>query len=169
MAKNVLLLRGINVGGHGKLPMADLKDILASLGASDIQTYIQSGNAVFDGDLNADDISNAINASKGFQPRVLLLTADNFKAIAAANPVPNAVGNQHHVWFAAAPFEFDNTTAETLRKPSERIEISNKAIYLHAPDGVGRSKLAEKIEKLAGVDCTARNLNTVNKLLGMIG
>ncbi len=165
----VILLRGINVGGHGKLPMAELKEILLVLGALDVQTYIQSGNAVFEGALNPDEIANAIETAKGFRPRVLLLSAERFQTIAAENPVPDAVGNQLHIWFAAGPFEFDHITAETLRKPSERIEVSENAIYLHAPDGIGRSKLAEKIEKLAGVDCTARNFNTVNKLLGMIG
>lgn len=169
MAIQILLLRGINVGGHGKLPMAELKEILASLGATAIQTYIQSGNAIFGGDLSPENIANAIEANNGFRPRVLLLSAENFKAITTANPVPDAIGNQLHIWFAAKPFEFDHITAETLRKPSERIEVTKQAIYLHAPDGIGRSKLAEKIEKLAAVDCTARNLNTVNKILGMIG
>jgi len=169
MSQKILLLRGINVGGHGKLPMTELKEILATLGASGIQTYIQSGNAVFEGDLSSDDIASAIETSKGFRPRAVLLSADRFQTIAAENPVPDAVGNQLHIWFAAEPFEFDHITAETLRKPSERIEVAKQTIYLHAPDGIGRSKLAEKIEKLAGVDCTARNLNTVNKLLGMVG
>jgi len=165
----ILLLRGINVGGHGKLPMAELTEILAGLAATNIQTYIQSGNAVFEGEITPDDISNAIKAAKGFQPRVLLLSAAKFKTIAAANPVPNAIGNQLHIWFTADPFEFDVDAAETLCKSSEHIKVCEDAIYLHAPDGIGRSKLAEKIEKLAGVDCTARNLNTVNKLLDMIG
>ena len=169
MATQILLLRGINVGGHGKLPMAELKNVLADLGASNIQTYIQSGNAVFEGDLAATGISIAIEVAKGFRPHVLLLSSAEFKKIAVENPVPDAVGNQLHIWFTGAPFNFDHTTAETLRKPSERIEIGDRVIYLHAPHGIGRSKLAEKIEKLADVTCTARNLNTVNKLLGMIG
>ncbi|MCF6303885.1 MAG: DUF1697 domain-containing protein [Rhodobacteraceae bacterium] len=149
--------------------MADLANILTSLGAADVRTYIQSGNAVFEGNLNPENIANIIEINKGFRPCVLLLSAENFKAIAAATPVPDAIGNQLHIWFVAEPFQFDHITSDTLRKPSERISVTSKAIYLHAPDGIGRSKLAEKIERLAGVDCTARNLNTVNKILGMIG
>ena len=168
MTVQILLLRGINVGGHGKLPMAELKDILMGLGATNIQTYIQSGNAVFEGDILATDVANAIEAQKAFRPRVLIIPAPEFKTIAASNPVPDAIGNQLHIWFAAAPFEFDHASAETLRKPVEHIKVGKNAIYLHAPDGIGRSKLAAKIETLAGVNCTARNLNTVNKLLGMI-
>ena len=168
MTKKVLLLRGINVGGHGKLPMADLKTIMAEIGATNVETYIQSGNAVFDGTLSTDALAIAIEKAKGFRPRILILTAKDFETVAKANPFPDAIGNTLHIWFAATPFGFDPATAETLRKPNERIEITDKAIYLHAPDGIGRSKLAEKIEKLAGVACTARNLNTVRTLLDMI-
>lgn len=170
MKPKILLLRGINVGGHGKLPMADLRQILTDLGAEAVKTYIQSGNATFLGDLAASDIAEAIEVSKGFQPRVMLLNADKFSQIAAANPFPEAVaeGKTLHIWFPAGPFKFDLPSAETLRKENERISVSEHAIYLHAPDGIGRSKLAERVERLAGVACTARNWNTVAKLVDMI-
>ncbi len=161
MAVQILLLRGINVGGHGKLPMAELRDLLAALGARKVQTCIQSGNAVFIGALDAAMIEDAIEAAKGFRPRAMLFDRPGFIAIADAAPHADKA---QHVWFTETPADFDFTTAQTLRKESETLTVGTRAVYLHAPDGIGRSKLAAKIEKLAGVPCTARNWNTISKL-----
>ena len=76
--RNIALLRGINVGGHRKLPMSELKCIFERLGATDVETYIQSGNVVFSGDLNHDDIAAAIEAENGFAPKVLIIASDAF-------------------------------------------------------------------------------------------
>lgn len=166
---HILLLRGINVGGSHKLPMKELTAILTSLGASDVRTYIASGNAVFSGEIAAVDIEDAIESAKGFRPRALILTGDQLRLIAQANPYPaaEAEGKTLHVWFASRPPEFDDAAAQALKKDNEQFHVSARAIYLWAPDGIGRSKLAEKIEKLAGVPATARNWNTVKKLLEM--
>lgn len=168
--KQVLLLRGINVGGHRKLPMKELVAILEGLGASDVRTYIQSGNAVLSGGLSGAQISDAIEAAKGFRPLVLLLDGDKFRLIAKANPYPEAVidGKSLHIWFLTAPSAFDDNKAGELAKNNERFHVSERAVYLHAPDGIGRSKLADKLEKIAGVPTTARNWNTIAKLLGML-
>ena len=170
MARQVLLLRGINVGGRNTLPMKDLTGLLTKLGATDIQTYIQSGNAVFTGALEPATLSDAIEASKGFRPLVHILSAEDFRTIAAANPYPESEpeGKTLHIWFLTTPAEFDTDKAQKLAIASERFHVSTQAIYLHAPDGIGRSKLAGKLEKLAGVPITARNWNTIAKLLEMV-
>lgn len=168
--KQVLLLRGINVGGHRKLPMKELSAILEGLGAVDVQTYIQSGNVVLTGDLSNDAISDAIEVAKGFRPLVMLLNAADFQRIAKVNPYPEATseGKSLHIWFLTAPAHFDDVTAQALAKDNERFHVTERAVYLHAPDGIGRSKLAEKLERLAGVPTTARNWNTIAKLLEML-
>ncbi len=166
--KSVILLRGINVGGHGKLPMKELCAMLQALGAKNPKTYIQSGNVEIEGALNAIDIEDAIEAAKAFRPRVLVIPAAAFRNIVAQPPFAEPEGKLLHIWFAAAPFTFDQKKADNLRANSEALHIGARAIYLHAPNGIGRSKLAAKIEALAGVPCTARNMNTVRKLLEML-
>ena len=163
----IVLLRGINVGGHNKLPMADLTDILNGLGASDVKTYIQSGNAVMQGAVSGEAIGAAIEAAKGFRPAVMVVPLEAFTAIAKANPYPEAEGKTMHVWFLASAPEFDTERADKLAAASERYHVTDQAIYLHAPDGIGRSKLASAMEKTAGVPATARNWNTVANLLAL--
>lgn len=170
MQRQILLLRGINVGGNKKLPMKDLTAILEALGAANVQTYIQSGNAILSGDLTDTQISDAIELTRGFRPRTMLLNADTFRLIAQANPYPEATseGKVLHVWFLTAPAHFDDKTARRLATETERFHVTERAIYLHAPDGIGRSKLAAKLEKIAGVPTTARNWNTIAKLSEML-
>ncbi len=165
---SVILLRGINVGGHGKLPMKELCGLLEGLGALRPRSYIQSGNVVVEGEVDAMDVEAAIEAAKGFHPRVMVISARAFKDIVAQNPFVEPEGKLLHIWFAASAFTFDQEKADTLRTDSEALHIGERAIYLHAPNGIGRSKLAEKVERLAGVPCTARNMNTVRKLLEML-
>lgn len=168
MEKQVLLLRGINVGGHGKLPMNELCAILEHLGAQNVKTYIQSGNVVLDGVLDGRDVAAGIMAAKGFEPLVLVLPATAFRDIADGLPFDEPDGKLCHIWFPTGPIAFEKEKAESLRAGTEVLFVARNAIYLHAPEGIGRSKLAAKMESLAGVPCTARNLNTVNKLLAML-
>ncbi|NOR63846.1 MAG: DUF1697 domain-containing protein [Rhodobacteraceae bacterium] len=166
--KSVILLRGINVGGHGKLPMKELCELLEGLGAANPRSYIQSGNVVIEGDVDAEAVEDAVEASKGFRPRVLVMPANAFLDIAVQTPFEEPDGKFLHIWFASTAFTFDQEKADSLRAESEALHIGAQAIYLHALKGIGRSKLAEKIERLAGVPCTARNMNTVRKLLEML-
>lgn len=168
----VALFRGINVGGHNKLPMQDLRDLLASLGCEDVRTYIQSGNAVFrstrEPDGLAKDIAAAVDERFGFRPAVLILGVERFRGIAAANPyrAAEATPAQLHVSFLAeTPAAPDLGDLERLKSPSESFELIDNAFYLHAPDGIGRSKLAARVEKALGVEATGRNWRTVTKLL----
>ena len=162
----IALLRGINVGGRGKLPMAELRDILTALGARDATTYIQSGNAVFRGRLAAIQIAGAIEAAHGFQPQVVVLTRDALNAAIAANPFrcAEATPKALHFFFLAAPAAPDAGALDALRAADEDWRLLGRVFYLHAPSGIGRSKLAERAERLLGVAVTARNWNTVARL-----
>ena len=165
---SVILLRGINVGGHRKLPMQELCALLKGVGAQNPQHYIQSGNIVMGGPCDEGKIADAIEEAKGFRPSIMCFTARAFQTIAADMPFDEPIGKLVHIWFTNQPFSFDYTKADALIDPTETLHIKKDAIYLYAPNGIGRSKLAEKIESLAGVPCTARNMNTVNRLVEML-
>lgn len=175
MSTRILLLRGINVGGSGQLPMKELVGLLESLGLRNVQTYIQSGNAVFDDPEDRDSglaevITSAIEDQHGFRPHSLLLSANHLHQAAESNPFPEAESNPKsvHLFFLSAPPDVPDVDALTAAKsPSERFQLTDKVFYLYAPDGVGRSKLAAKAEKILGVPTTARNWRTVAKLLEM--
>ena len=173
----IALFRGINVGGNNILPMKELVAVLESLGLQDIKTYIQSGNVIFrskvvDTAPLARKIGAAIKKSHGFEPQVLLLDSAVLDKVIRGNPYPEAeaVPNTLHVNFLAAiPPKPDLKALEKIRAASERFHLSGDVLYLHAPDGIGRSKLAVGMERLLGVPMTSRNWNTVRKLKAMIG
>jgi uncharacterized protein (DUF1697 family) len=173
----IALLRGINVGGNNKLPMKDLSTILTGMGLHDVQTYIQSGNVVFRCDIKnkatlAAKISAAIKAQHGFAPHILLLEAAELKKAMASNPYPEAeaVPKSLHLFFLdEVPQQPDLKALEAIKVDNERFKLAGKVFYLHAPDGVGDSKLAARAEKLLGVAASGRNWNTVCKLAEMVG
>lgn len=175
MTIHVALFRGINVGGKHILPMQDLRELLAELGCEDIQTYIQSGNAVFSTTADVKTLSDNIRASIdekfGFAPQVLVLTANQFRDVAAANPFANAEADPKtlHVAFLtedATDPDLDALTA--LKAESEEFSLTRDAFYLSAPDGIGRSRLVAKIDQYLGVSTTSRNWRTVRKLLALL-
>ena len=172
----ITLLRGINVGGHNKLPMKELRTLLTNLGLQNVQTYIASGNVVFQAEVRdtaelATKISAAINGQFGFEPRILILTEEEMVAAVQANPYPEAEPEPKtlHLYFLADDPKTPNLDAlTTLRKENERFQLIGRVFYLHAPDGIGRSKIAEKAERHLGVPTTARNWRTVSKILTML-
>ncbi len=170
--KYVVLLRGINVGGRNSLPMRDLRDILESLGHEDVTTYIQSGNVVLSASSPPDGValSVAVENRFGFSPRVLVVPGPAFEAVAEANPYKDeAAEPKHlHIWFLAGPASPDIDAMEARKGPTERFTLTDNALYLYAPDGIGRSKFAADAEKLMGVEGTGRNLNTVRKILELL-
>lgn len=176
MATHVALLRGINVGGQGTLPMKELVTILESLGCRSVRTYIQSGNAVFEHSPTAaaklaDKLTKAVDKARGFAPQVVMLEAKQFAKIAKSNPFPQAVAEPKslHVWFLAAKASNANVEALTkLKSKTEQFQLTSAAFYLHAPDGIGRSKLAAHVERHLGVAATARNWRTVCELLELL-
>jgi uncharacterized protein (DUF1697 family) len=174
MTVYVALLRGVNVGGSHSLPMEALRNLLARVGCEDVQTYVQSGNAVFrsaeDANQLRGSIQSAISEQFGFAPNVCLLTIEDYQSIVAANPYPEAEDTPRylHVGFLIGAADSPDLEAlESAKSATERYELSDNAFYLHAPDGIGRSKLAAKVEKCLGVDTTARNWRTVTKVLAL--
>lgn len=172
MTNYVALFRGINVGGKHILPMADLRNILATLGCDKVRTYIQSGNAVFASSAKAGGLSKsieeAIDDQFGFAPQVSLLTIERFKEIAAANPFPEADKTPkylHIAFLTNEPSDPDLDALTDLKAPSEQFALIDSAFYLYAPDGIARSRLAQKIDRHLGVSGTARNWRTVSRLL----
>jgi uncharacterized protein (DUF1697 family) len=175
MKTYIALFRGINVGGSHMLPMKNLKALLEQNGCVDVQTYIQSGNAIFrsavsHGDRLAKQVTAAVLRSSGFEPRVLVLTLNDLERAAANNPFAEAEENPksvHLFFLAEPPTKPDLKSMEALKATTERFALKGKVLYLHTPDGFGRSKLAARAERLLGVDATARNWRTVTTLLDM--
>jgi uncharacterized protein (DUF1697 family) len=170
-----VLLRGINVGGHGTLPTKDLRAILERLGLQNVKTYLQSGNAVFR--CNAGDrrglsrkIGIAINKSHQFTPEVFIISIEELQSAIDSNPFPEGEADPKslHVAFLSSPPDSpDLEKLESLRSATERFELIGAVFYLHAPGGIGRSKLAAKVESALGVALTARNWRSVNAVLSM--
>jgi uncharacterized protein (DUF1697 family) len=176
MATWIALFRGINVGGSNILPMAKLKSDLESLKLKNVRTYIQSGNAVFDSSAKAASsltkkIASRIEEQHGFRPHVLIFNREDLLTAIESNPFTNAVSDPKtlHFFFLAAPASDPDIEAlENAKTSTEKYKLTDCVFYLHAPDGIGRSKLAANAEKHLGVVTTARNFRTVDKLQSMV-
>src|SRR5262245_20922107 len=166
MAKYVALLRAVNVGGTGKLPMAELKTMCSDAGFTEVETYIASGNVVFESKLAAAKVKSALEKRlqeySGKPVGVAIRTAAEMQAILKANPFPKAAPN-----FTVAIFLDEPPPVDALRHASglndEKMRLGTREIYVHYPSGMGRSKLKIPAAKLG----TARNINTVTKLAEM--
>lgn len=175
MKTYIALFRGINVGGKNTLLMKALAALLEKLGAHRVKTYIQSGNAVFQHQAESasrlsSSIRAAIKESHGFEPRVLLLDLVEMKQAIASNPFPEAESEPKtlHLYFLTSiPQNPDLKTLDSLKKANEQFKLIDNVFYLHAPDGIGRSKLAARAEKALGVAATARNWRTVSKIMAL--
>lgn len=171
----IALLRGINVGGNNKLPMSALTELLAGLGLQQIKTYIQSGNVIFQTERTdpatvATEITAAIKKSHGFAPQVFLLKLPALEAALATNPFPEGEADPKalHLFFLdGVPKQPDFAGLEAVKAANERYQLIDQVFYLHAPAGIGRSKLAESVGKGWGVAITARNWRTVSSVLTM--
>lgn len=167
----IALLRGINVGGKHIVPMKELVALLEANGFKNVKTYIQSGNLVFQyAGIAGDRIGQLIADKYGFRPAVFILGREDFKIAIAKNPFQSEQGKSIHFFFLEQdPETVDYALLDSLKSESEQYALVDKVFYLYAPDGIGRSKLVGKIGKaFPGVTMTARNLNTIVKLMGMI-
>ncbi|TDF34655.1 DUF1697 domain-containing protein [Alteromonadaceae bacterium M269] len=166
----IALFRGINVGGRNKVVMKDLVSSMHKNGFEDVRTYIQSGNVVFKGaNKSESEISSLVETNFGFKPEVLVLTLTDLERAIENNPFSEAEGKACHFYFCNQEIKLsDFEKLDALKLASEEYVIKENVFYLHAPDGVGRSKLAAKVESCIGLPVTARNLNTVLKLQGMV-
>lgn len=169
----IALFRGINVGKSRSLPMKELVRILDGLGFADIKTYIQSGNVVFRSEKEcfteeARKVSDAVEAEFGFRPDVMILTRSELFEAIDRNPFPTDEGKFLHFFFLRSkPEAPDIAGLEGIKSETEQFELDGRVFYLYTPDGLGRSKLAGRVERCLGVSATGRNLNTVRKLLEM--
>lgn len=162
----IALLRAVNVSGVNRLPMDEFRAMLTGLsqdgqGLARVKTHIQSGNAVFLSDLPAHAlrplIADAVLARFGFRPPVLLLTLAEFEAALATNPFPGAKPDKLHYFFMDRVLP--NATDAFLKSvagPTEAYAFRGKMLWLHLPDGIGRSKLAHRVMNLP-LEITARN------------
>ncbi|MGX5186913.1 DUF1697 domain-containing protein [Streptomyces avermitilis] len=180
MTTYAALLRGINVGGNKKVPMAELRTLLQGLGYGGVATYLQSGNAVFTSDHGdeqslAAEVGQAIEKHFGFTVDVLVRDHAYLKAVREACPFPAAEleAKQLHVTYFSGPVDAERFAS--LDQPAflpEEFRLGDRALYLYAPDGLGRSKLAETLAKprlLKGLVATSRNWNTVVKVEELTG
>ena len=166
------LLRGINVGGRNRLPMAELKRLFITAGCRQVSTYIQSGNVVFQANLDSTRtlsaaVGDSIEDEFGFRPDICLVTLADLELAIGANPYPDAANEPrtlHLSFLGAAPATTDIDRARRLLAETESCEIRGRHLYLHAPDGIGRSKFAGRAEAVLGVTMTGRNWRTVLKL-----
>ncbi len=167
----ILLLRGVNVGGAGRLPMAEFRGMLAGLGLERVQTYIQSGNAVFFGNRAglAARIADALKAGFGLRVPVFVLTLAEMTQVLAANPFA-AEGAAHgahvHVVFLQGDVRFDAGLVALATK-GERFHMTDHAFYLQTPQGFGTSAVAAKLATYLKGELTARNQRSVTAILGL--
>ena len=162
----ILLLRGVNVGGHRLLPMEGLRALLTGLGLEAVQTHIQSGNAVFRApapDGLAAAIPAAIAERFGFAPEALILRRAALDRVLAQNPFAQADPGRVQIGFLARPSLTDPARLTALATPDEGCALTLDAFYLHAPT-IGRSRLAQQAERLLGVPMTMRNLRVATAL-----
>ncbi|MET8183534.1 DUF1697 domain-containing protein [Streptomyces sp. NPDC005336] len=177
MASQIALLRGINVGGNKRFPMARQRELMADLGFTDVTVHLQSGNIVFADpgtppEETARTLEERFAADLGFSVPVLVRTRDELAATIEANPYPEATAEPktlHVVFLSDAPADTAPLDALDLASYApDEFRLIGGALYLHCPDGIGRSKLAAKVTGLRlGVLATARNWNTVTKLLAL--
>ncbi|MDF3298519.1 DUF1697 domain-containing protein [Streptomyces tropicalis] len=172
------LLRGINVGGSRKVPMAELRALMGGLGLGGVRTHLQSGQAVFtagggDEDSLAADLARAVEERFGFPVDVLVRDHAYLRAVMEDCPFPAAEleGRQLHVTYFSAPVDaarFAEIDADALLP--EAFRLGDRVLYLYAPEGLGRSRLAEQLARprlTRGLVATTRNWNTVAKLVEM--
>jgi len=176
MSTVIAMLRGVNVGGHNKISMADLRGLCESLGLRGVQTYIQSGNIVFRTDGKniagvAREIEDALERKFRFRPGVILRTTAELRDVVARNPFAKHrdinPGKLLVTFLAAAPGTEAREQVLAMKTSGEEIRISGRELYIYFPDGMGRSKVWPAVEKALKKLGTGRNWNTVNKLLEM--
>lgn len=169
----ITVLRGVNVGGQGKLPMAAFRETLARLGYGNVRTYIQSGNAVFAAPGSAGQIeaaiSDAVETEYGFRRPVIALSLPELEAALAANPFnAEAAPKTLHFFFLRGDVQLDEAGLRALCDQGEEFALMGGVFFLYTPNGFGKSKASARIDRfLKAGALTARNLSTVKALAEM--
>lgn len=172
MATYVALLRGVNVGGKNKVPMAELRAMFEALGHGEVRTFIQSGNVVFTARraVTPTSLESAIAKELGLTTTVVLRTPVELAKVVKVNPFRSADPSTLHVGFmvkeppAAAVAKLDGEPFE----PDE-FAVRGREIYFHLPNGMGRTKLPGYLDRRLKIPTTVRNWKTVNKLIELAG
>ena len=173
--RQVLLLRGINLGPSRRVAMADLREALTEAGYEDVQTYVQSGNVVLSSSKSAaklgPEAEKVIAGRFGFDVDVVVRTRDELAAVVAANPLVDVADNHKRYQVSFLSEELDSDVTARLRElvvEPEALVIDGREVYAWHPAGVARSKLWNALAgKRLGVTATARNWTTVETLLTM--
>ncbi len=177
MARFAALLRGINVSGANRIPMADLRSHCAGLGWDEVQTYIQSGNLIFAAKGSAPNLEATLEKEieNRFRLRipVIVRSAAEWPTLVAGNPFPEAgekEPNRLMLLLSKRPPAADAADAIQARaKAGERVARNGDALWIHYPQGAGTSKLSPSmIDRLVGSPTTSRNYRTVMKLREML-
>jgi len=169
----IVLLRGVNVGGHGKVPMARLRSSLSDRGYDDCRTYIQSGNLVLKGQVAAvaRDVHEVIRRDFDLDVRVMVRTVAQLEKVTQANPFLRAGADprrQLHVGFLdAKPKKAAIDALDPHRAAPDELRVIGSDVYFWCPNGWGTSKVSVGLEKALGVAMTTRNWRTVTTLLDM--
>jgi uncharacterized protein (DUF1697 family) len=162
----IALLRAINVGGTGKLPMSDLRSLCGKAGFRNVRTYIASGNVVAEREGSEAEAKAALEAELGAyagkRVGVIVRTVAEMSKVVANSPFPDRAANQTVAIFLNHAPRYD-ALKDIKGQAKEEIRLSAREIYVHYPDGIGRSRLRIP----AADDGTARNMNTVAKLAAM--
>lgn len=167
MATYIALLRAVNVGANGMLPMKGLADLCSELGFRQVRTYIRSGNVLFDADGTKDvvrkTLEQALQEKMGRRIDVILRTPPELRSVLKSNPFPDAPPAKVAVLFLSDPLPAG--LMDDVEGPAgEEVRAGRREIYIYYPNGMGRSRL--KLPALPG-PATARNVNTVAKLAEM--
>ena len=170
----VLLLRGVNVAGANRLPMPEFREMLTELGLRDVQTHLQSGNAVFH-DPGVPGLTDRIAADMlarfGFAPALFVMDLAEFEAIVAANPYKShgkVDGTFVHIYFLQATTPVaEFAPIKAFAAVGESFQAAATALYLHAPAGIGRSVLVEKLARLKTPAMTERNQRSGEAIIAL--
>jgi uncharacterized protein (DUF1697 family) len=162
----IALLRAVNVGGTGKLPMTELKAMCERIGGRNVRTYIASGNVVLETSKSANSLKKSLEkelaAWAGKPVGVHVRTAEEMAAVLAANPFPKAAKNRTVAIFIEE--QADETLLADIRgQADEEVALGKRVIYVHYGAGMGKSKLTIPAAKSG----TARNMNTIARLVEM--
>ena len=167
MTAFVAFLRGINVGGNNPVSMKDLATIGNRAGLAGVRTYINSGNILFTSDRPEGELATAIEkelaGTTGKEIRVVIRSTEELDEIIRNNPFPDAVPSQVGIMLIAGPVRTD-ILAEFVIPGREIVAAGKREVYVHFPDGMGRSKLKMPASLANG---TMRNINTLTKLAGL--
>ncbi|RWF70679.1 MAG: DUF1697 domain-containing protein [Mesorhizobium sp.] len=169
----VALFSGINVGGNRIVKMAELRSFFEKLGFGDVATYVQSGNVVFrsatgDAATLTNQLETAFEKKWGFHSRIMVRDLGWFERLVIENPYPEVAGEPtklHAYALERAPTPEETARLSQKCTGPESFEIRDDVLYLHAPDGLGKSVFANLIPRTLKVPCTARNWRTVRALL----